>query len=439
MSWVDRLREAAYTAPSGVRVTFLYEDVAVDSSKKTTVFTFPAFDGASVQDLGRGARSFPLRVIFTGDDYDIAAERFLELLEEAGRGVLEHPAYGRREVVPVGTISRRDNLKTAANQAIFEITFLEDTEIQFPVSRVEPVELINAAIADYDAAQAEEFEADVKTETSSELVTFKQAARDGLRNVRRAMAPVVETVDAIRAEFEDALELIEESIDVLIDDPLQLANSIINLTRLPGQAAAGIEATLEAYGNLVNSFIGAENANFSPSLVNRNPQNTFANNNLFALAAISSMLTSSVIIAEQTADTSALTIESFIRFQEGSANSFNTKSGIINAINTINLTLNDYLSWADNNRRALSVLDTGEGYFNFNDAYSLTIGYLIFISLSAKQEIILELDRNRNFVELVGELYGIVDAAFDFFISTNDLTGDEIIELPKGRNILYYR
>jgi hypothetical protein len=32
----------------------------------------------------------------------------------------------------------------------------------------------------------------------------------------------------------------------------------------------------------------------------------------------------------------------------------------------------------------------------------------------------------------------VLDAAFDFFILTNDLTGDEIYELPRGRRVKYY-
>jgi len=42
-------------------------------------------------------------------------------------------------------------------------------------------------------------------------------------------------------------------------------------------------------------------------------------------------------------------------------------------------------------------------------------------------------------IPLVAELYGEVDAPLDFFIRSNNLTGDEILlEIPKGREIVYY-
>ena len=48
------------------------------------------------------------------------------------------------------------------------------------------------------------------------------------------------------------------------------------------------------------------------------------------------------------------------------------------------------------------------------------------------------LGHNRTIIDLVAELYGSVDDQLDFLISSNDLTGDEILELPKGREIVYY-
>ena len=53
MAWQDRIVEAAYTSPSGERLTFDYENVSKSVEKKTTAFEFPDADGTFVQDLGR--------------------------------------------------------------------------------------------------------------------------------------------------------------------------------------------------------------------------------------------------------------------------------------------------------------------------------------------------------------------------------------------------
>ncbi|MCK5643788.1 MAG: DNA circularization N-terminal domain-containing protein, partial [Gammaproteobacteria bacterium] len=76
MSWQDRLREAAYISPLGVRIVFDYENVSQSFQKRTTGFEFPDVDGTYVQDLGRSGRKYPLRVFFWGADYDVSAEGF---------------------------------------------------------------------------------------------------------------------------------------------------------------------------------------------------------------------------------------------------------------------------------------------------------------------------------------------------------------------------
>ena len=123
MSWQDRLREAAYTSPSGIRFLFLYEDIRFSVDKKTTAFDFPDAEGTYIQDFGNTGRRYPFRVIFAGPDYDLKATAFSAALAEPGIGKLETPLYGAIDVVPFGTITRRDALKSAGNQAIFEIVF----------------------------------------------------------------------------------------------------------------------------------------------------------------------------------------------------------------------------------------------------------------------------------------------------------------------------
>ena len=111
MNWQTRIGPAAYTSPSGVRLTFQYENVTRNVNKKTSNFEFPNVDGSQVQDLGRDGRKFPIRAFFTGDDHDIDASAFEDALLERGRGQLEHPFYGSFTVVPFGAITRRDDLK----------------------------------------------------------------------------------------------------------------------------------------------------------------------------------------------------------------------------------------------------------------------------------------------------------------------------------------
>ena len=166
MPWTDRLREPAYTSPSGVRTTFIYEDVSTSVTKKTSAFEFPDADGTYIQDLGRSGRRFPLRVIFSGGEYDTFAKIFDESLLEKGIGVLQHPIYGVFNVVPFGEIKRRDDLKTAANQAIFEVVFWETTGLIYPVAQNDPVSDILLSIDEFNGAASEELDESLVLETA---------------------------------------------------------------------------------------------------------------------------------------------------------------------------------------------------------------------------------------------------------------------------------
>ena len=85
MAWSDEIQEAAYNSPSGKRQTFLYENVSRETDLKTASFVFPELDGALIQSLGLGGRTFPLKCIFSGASCNKEADSFEKLLSERGQ------------------------------------------------------------------------------------------------------------------------------------------------------------------------------------------------------------------------------------------------------------------------------------------------------------------------------------------------------------------
>ncbi len=135
MSWEDRIREAAYTSPSGTRRVFAFEAVSAEVELRAKAFEFPGVNATYVQGNGHGGKRFPLRCFFAGDEHDLEAEAFVEGLLERGVGRLEHPFYGIHDVVPLGTITRRDDLKDAANQTVIEVTLAVSLTQVYPTLR----------------------------------------------------------------------------------------------------------------------------------------------------------------------------------------------------------------------------------------------------------------------------------------------------------------
>ena len=405
MPWNDRVREAAYTSPSGTRITFEYEDVRNEIDKKTAGFQFPDADGTFVQDTGHSGRRYPLRVIFWGAEYDLKAEAFDVALLERGVGRLEHPIYGTVNVVPFGTISRRDDLKTAANQTIIDVTFWATIGSAYPSSQTDPASNVLAAVDEYNEAAAGQFEEDIDLDTEGKKENVKGGYDRLLGNVKSGLQKVADTQADVLKQFNAITKSIEEGIDVLIDGPLTLATQTTQLIQAPARALTSIGARLSAYENLANSIISGNGASTS---------NEFRTADLYASTYVTGGIVSTV------------------------NNQFATKAEALGAAELILAQMDAVTDWRDDNLQSLGLIDTGGAYQQLQEAVAITAGFLVGISFSLKQERRIVLDRARTIIDLAAEVYGSVDDQLDILINTNELTGSEILELPKGREIVYY-
>jgi prophage DNA circulation protein len=411
MGWAERLKEAAYTPPSGSRLTFDFEDVSKETDKKTTVFTFPDRDGAYVQDLGIGGRRYPMLVFFWGDNYDTEARKFYEALEETGGGILEHPAYGRKEVVPTGTIKQRDDLKTAANQAVIEVVFWESIfDLTFPTATTAPTTAALEAINEFTISAPPQFVDTLSIVTSSETAGFTSKFSAGLAATRSALLSVVSTDAALWRQFDAAYDAITTNISDLVAAPAQLAADTIALMRLPAEAAATVEGKLQAYATLIE---GLTSVSFVTSFDSQ-PDNAFIGDQLLVDAAHIALIESTIL------------------------SEFSARPEAISAAEIISASLTVVTGWADTNRNALGLIDTGETYQTLISATSTATGRLVEISFTLLQERIFTLQSPRTPLDLIAELYGELDGKLDFFINSNNLVGTELLEVPAGREVRFY-
>ncbi len=405
MAWTDRLREAAYTSPSGTRVTFEYEDVRNEIDKKTAGFQFPDADGTFVQDTGHSGRRYPLRVFFWGADYDLQANIFDALLLERGAGRLEHPIYGTVDVVPFGTISRRDDLKTASNQTVMDVTFWATIGVEYPSSQTDPSSNVLAAVEEYNAATAGQFSEEIDLATEGKKENFKGVYDRLLGSVKSGLQSVADTQDDVRKQFDAITKSIDQGIDVLVNDPLTLAFQTTQLIQSPARALTSIEARLDAYGNLASDIISGNGVG---------TPNEFRTADLYTSTYITGSIVSTV------------------------NNQFATKAEALSAAELILAQMDAVTDWRDDNLVTLDLIDTGEAYQQLQEAVAIAAGFLVDISFSLKQERRIILDRARTIIDLAAEVYGSVDDQLDILINTNGLSGSEILELPKGREIVYY-
>lgn len=441
-TWQDRVREGAYTSPSGTRIRFDFEDVARGFAKRAAIFSFPGVDGVYVQQNGNTHRRYPIRAFFWGPQHDLIATAFEAALLEDGIGKLQHPLYGTINVVPVGEIDRRDDLKTAANQTVIECTFWTTLGAVYPDAASDPQSEILAAIAGFDVAAAQQFGDVTDLASAVQRANLKSTIKKFLREVSAAMEGVSDSVASVRREFADIQSLVNFGIDVLIGQPLLLAQQVGNLIKAPGRALTGIQSRLDGYASfaarILTSFqgnpAGALTAGAVLSQRLTRTSNDFHASDLFAMQAVAGSVVS--VVADPVDDDGTPV----------TGPQFKTRPEAIAAAEDVVQQLDAVRAWRDLGFRALELtgqvgafqVDEGSSYQALQKAVGLTTGFLVQVSFSLAAERIITLDRPRTIIDLCAELYGAVDSRLDFLIASNDLTGEEILEVPRGARIRYY-
>lgn len=419
-AWATRLREAAYTTPSGTRIKFKYVVIRRTGTKRGTVWEFSGVNDAYIQPKGFGPRRYPLRCIFSGADHDLVAKAFEAGLYESGHGTLEHPRFADIDVVPFGDIDLREDLVFARNQSIVEVTFWTSLKEIYPSAAGNPKSEIESALGDFDVEAAQEFDGGTDLATAAARASTKSTIQALLREVSSALTAVSEATSSARQEFSGGLDVVNEGIDTLIGQPVLLAQQLANLTRSPGRALAGIQSRLDGYGRLLDSLIGSQAGSVSSAVevtqagLVRKQRNDLQVAQLLAMNAIGGMVVSVL------------------------EHDFATRPEVLEAAATITEHFEAMVDWRDQAFRATGMNDDGQAYQALQHAVALTAGFLVEVSFTTVREQRITLDRARTIVDLCAELYGSVDDKLDLLIASNDLTGDEILELPRGRTIAYY-
>lgn len=403
MSWSDRILEAAYTSPSGLRVTFDYTDVSVEFDKQTSAFIFPDGRGTYVQDLGVTGRRYSLQFFIWGEDYDQQADLLMEMFSEKGAGVLEHPIYGVIDVVPFGSIKRSDALVTAANQAVFNVTFFETTDIIYPTNINDPISEIRDNTLNFNNALSEQTANELDLTTAGEQVLFRNEYRVLLDQVINGLDIVEDNLTSTSNRFRSIEQSIKNSLNILVEQPLDLMFQTVQLLQEPARIVNDVKARFSSYSGLFDLILNSFNS-----------ANDFYNRKGFAMGLVSSAALAAV------------------------NTNFETKPEAISYAEQILDFFDQVNEWSESGYTSTSEIDTGESYQQLQQLTALTAGYLVQLSFNLKQEVTIKLDRNRTVIDFLGEIYDNIDDNIDAFINYNQLTGSEILEIPRGRELVYY-
>jgi prophage DNA circulation protein len=152
VSWRKQVAEPARFRGAA----FFIESVERGGGRRGVTHEFPARDDPFFEDLGRGAREFPVEGYVAGDDYLAARDALLTALEAAGPGELFHPYYGVRRVAVTGFRVRES--AEDGGVARFSMEFVETPDaLTQPAAVTDARAVVVATLARVDTAVDAEF------------------------------------------------------------------------------------------------------------------------------------------------------------------------------------------------------------------------------------------------------------------------------------------
>lgn len=450
MAWNDEIQEAAYNSPSGKRQTFLYENVSRETDLKTASFVFPELDGALIQSLGLGGRAFLLKCIFSGASCNKEADSFEKLLSERGHGILEHPVYGRINVVPTGKIKRTDNILNGANESSVEVTFSETlVDKDESTSEVATADKLDAAMDEYEDAAVADFSDNIYTDSIEDKMqlqsVMKANADSTFKGVEKMTknAPKNKKRGSLLQWFNSAKKFINsiiDNIDKIGSYANEVARTMIKIIRYPSKIATDALSKLAGYQLMIKDI--ANN-------VKADPFGAKAVTNQYSAACLAwgSMVAAlSYGVAKTAAEQSVNTGSSSdsgspenYDSEDEAAGGLKSRADVLETAAQITATFAEYSAYIDSQNKKNAFVDTGETYEKLLNVVTYSLRSLEETAFNLPTVRIITLDRDRQLFELLTELYG--KDGFnrqDQFINDNKLTADEIVLIPMGREVRYY-
>jgi hypothetical protein len=482
------LKKGKYTAPSGAEILFDYYSVSRETELKTGVYTFPARDGARVQHQGKGAVTFPLTCIFSGEDCTDQADAFEATLIERGTGELEHPLYGTVKVKPTGNIQREDNLVSAVNESTVTVTFTEtitdeDEEALTEVS----ADAVEEKYEEFSEAAAEDFaESLAGVESVGEQLAVEAALEAQAQSMIDALQPMAMTDRSSFADWLTSAKELKDSIKRLYNKGMKIAGKIedtyvkalniarltLRIMKLPSKLATSLSLKIQGYSALTATLINQfKNDPFEVKKI----KNAFSAAWLGLSASVASIASGAAVSTAEAAARSEASASASGRASagystEGSSGGDSTggssgggsgsgsgsdtgggtavlpnrNSGTASreeAVETAKqiIEMLESITAFGDTKTALDVFVAADAasYTALIELVYQSAQLVMNASFALPMQRTFTLDRDRQVIELCAELYGTVDCLDDFII-VNNFNIDEIELLPMGTKVSYY-
>ncbi len=421
MTWESSTREQVlFVSPELNVFSALWKNNERSLEKKLGVFDPPKFKGSIVQDMDVKSVSYPLTVYFDGLNHQKDADKFFKACQnEKGQWEVTHPTKGQLILQLVSVREIIDPTETGS-YTVFETQWLEPANIDRLISAPELGALVLLEILDAISdgiAQLQQLRSDLYAAVQGALNMINKVA--GLAN--SIMSELAATQNLINDAWNEAKNTLTNLQTVFKSDPAseeiqnKIGQALVDVVSIPLEANDNYDTRIDYYDELANALYSE-----APTGKNEEDYNKAL---FFEISMIAILISGARIIV---------------------TSNFKTRSEIISAIEKVQELWNDIIASIDGIQENFENVNIDKQYFGNSQAYTslvntytLTMQYLLsqFFNLATEKRFIIK--NRRSPLEVCVTEYGSIDY-YDLFIESNELSGDEILLLNPGREVVIY-
>lgn len=405
MSWIERIKTPlTITTGDGKSWNPLWVPAVRQVEYNVAEFDFPNLSGTLVKrGTARGTR-YEMQIFFDGENHLETVADFLESAADSRPWVLSHPLYDRLIVQPLGlNIDDSDfNVSKITGQIVETIT--QDK----PLILVDAKDKIASDKVTLDEIAIKSFNVVPNASDKNDLATTNQNMYDlGSKKIND---------QTLSEEYFNAFTTANAAITQATQYPLDAMRKIQAVINAPALFNSSVRSRVDL---LVSQFDLLSNSITGLTTYNKKKMYEVNSGNIISSIAYASSIP---IVGD-----------------------YANRARVYDIVNLLTSTYNTFKSNLDtlqsvNGGDVDSYIPDYDTLISLNLYVNFTISNLFSIALSAKQERSFYLLSDTNIVNLTHKLYGLdsADTNIDRFINENDIGLNEMLELKKGRNIVYY-
>lgn len=406
MSWLDNIKtDLVIETGDGKKFTPDWLNASKAVEYNIVEFDFPNIPGTLVKRSQPRGRKYNLEIYFKGDDHLEQSNEFEKSANDSRAWTISHPFYGRIIVQPISLAFDNTRYNTTKITGVIIETITEDN----PKATVAPIEKIEADKEVLDITFEESFANDVIPDTDD---------INTLTENNKTFFDIGSKIASLTVDSEKYFNLFNEANAFILDataEPLAAIRALQAVINAPALFVRSVKNRITVFVEQITKLSSGINNILTPS-----NKKIYENNVGIALSAMALAASNP---------------------QEGD---YDSRAKVLEIIDEITISYNTYLTDLDTLQTDTggdedSYIPDAESLIGLNNLINFTLSNLFDIALESKQERSIILEDDSNIILLAHRFNGLQadDSTIDSLMEINDIGLNEILNIRKGRKIIY--